>query len=185
MTDRVLAIRFPIEDVGRWASRYAYLDDDTGHIEQVIAPRCRARGYLDRPDFLFICDWKSQRQKARYRQNSAASIEEGTRIALTARDERLRIGVLRVLEGVGWPTASTLLHFAHQDPYPILDYRALWSLGVDEPLAYYTFPIWWDYVMSCRRIAESAGVPIRVLDQALWQYSKAHQTFGGLDGSEE
>ncbi len=37
--------------------------------------------------------------------------------------------VLRFLDGVEWPTASTILHFCGARPYPILDYRALWSLG--------------------------------------------------------
>ena len=37
--------------------------------------------------------------------------------------------VLIALEGVGVPTASMLLHFAFPDDYPILDVRALESLG--------------------------------------------------------
>lgn len=165
--------RFPIGDVKYWAARYSYPTDE--HIERVIVPRARERGYLERAELLYICEWKSQRQKARFSLNSARTVEEVTRIALAADDERVRIGVLRILEGVGWPVASTLLHFTHRDPYPILDYRALWSLGVEQPPAYYEFATWWNYVTSCRRLAVSAGVSARELDRALWQYSKENQ----------
>ena len=37
---------------------------------------------------------------------------------------------LLTLTGVGVPTASTLLYFAFPDAYPVLDVRALESLGV-------------------------------------------------------
>jgi hypothetical protein len=170
-----LALRFPVGQIEYWASEYSYLDEETSHIERVIGPRCRAAGYIGQADFLFICKWKSLRQKGRYGRNSASVIEEASGIALGASDERLRIGVLRILEGVGWPTASTLLHFAHPEPYPILDFRALWSLGVEVSPTHYDFATWWDYVTTCRRIAESAGTSIRDLDRALWQYSKKNQ----------
>lgn len=170
-----LALRFPVGEIEYWASKYSYLDEQTTHIERVIGPRCQAAGYIGRADFLFICEWKSLRQKGRYARNSASVVKEASGIALGASDERLRIGVLRVLEGVGWPTASTLLHFAHPEPYPILDFRALWSLGVESPPGYYDFTTWWGYVTTCRRIAESARVTIRQLDRALWQYSRQNQ----------
>jgi len=95
-------------------------------------------------------------------------------VALGARDERHRIGVLQLLDGVSWPTASVLLHFGSPDPYPILDFRALWSLGVKTRLAF-TFPYWWDYVQACRTLAAQTGVWMRTLDRALWQYSKDHR----------
>jgi hypothetical protein len=33
----------------------------------------------------------------------------------------------------------------------------------------------WDYLAACRRIAAEAGVDLRTLDRALWQYSKENQ----------
>src|SRR4029453_1613085 len=101
-----------------------------------------------------------------YRENKAGDVEVVTRAALTSSDERVRIETFTVLRGVSWPTASVLLHFGHSDPYPILDYRALWSRGVDlAPL--YTFGVWWSYVQFCRSLAEQCGVSIRTLDKAL------------------
>jgi hypothetical protein len=75
------------------------------------------------------------------------------------------------LKGVSWATGSVLLHFAHVEPYPILDIRALWSFGYDNS-PHYTFQLWWDYVETCRRMAKQFQVTMRVLDRALWQYSR-------------
>jgi hypothetical protein len=83
--------------------------------------------------------------------------------------------VLTQLQGVLIPVASVLLHLAHRDPYPILDVRALWSLGVDEQPSYYSFELWWAYTETCRALASQAGVDMRTLDRALWQYSRDRQ----------
>jgi hypothetical protein len=103
-------------------------------------------------------------------QNSARLVEEATTLAFHARDEALRIGILLTLDGVGWPVASVLLHFGHRDPYPILDFRALESLGVKQP-SVYTFDFWWAYVQTCRKLARRQRVDMRTLDRALWQHS--------------
>ena len=137
------ALRFPIGEVRNWAARYGYRGPETERLETVVGPRSRDADVITKPDFLAICEWKSPRQRPRYAENGPEVIEEVTRIALSARDERIRIGVLLVLRGVGWPVASTLLYFAHRDPYPILDFRALWSLGVDQPPFVYDFAFWW------------------------------------------
>ena len=158
-----------------WAARYRYLGPETERLEAVVGPRSREAGVITKPDFVAICEWKTVRQRPRYAENSPELIEEATRIALSARDERIRIGVLLPLRGVGWPVASTLLYFAHRDPYPILDFRALWSLGVDKPPFVFDFAFWWGYVSACRRIAAQASVTVRELDRALWQFSKEHQ----------
>jgi len=84
--------------------------------------------------------------------------------------ERARIESLTVLDGVGWPTASVILHFFHKDLYPILDYRAQWSVSMDMPIQY-KFGFWWTCVEYCREIASKADVNMRTLDKALWQYS--------------
>ncbi|HEY2651278.1 MAG TPA: hypothetical protein VGI50_05105, partial [Solirubrobacteraceae bacterium] len=64
-----------------------------------------------------------------------------------------------------------LLYFAFPDDYPILDVRALESLGV-KPRSTYPVSFWLDYLEACRRLARDAGVSIRTLDKALWQHSK-------------
>ena len=54
------------------------------------------------------------------------------------------------------PTASTLLYFAFPDDYPILDVRALESLGV-KPRSQYPVSFWLGYLAACRQIARDAG----------------------------
>ena len=75
------------------------------------------------------------------------------------------------LAGVGVPTASTLLYAAFPDDYPILDVRALESLGV-RPRSQYPVSFWLVYLQACRELARRHGVSLRTLDKALWQHSK-------------
>ena len=122
-----------------------------------------------------LARWKTPRSARRIAGNSEAFVEEVTKMSLRSPEERLRIEALIRLAGVGWPTASVILHFCHEDPYPILDVRALWSLGVDRPPSAYRFDLWRDYTRTCRRLAGKAGCSMRALDLALWQYSKERQ----------
>jgi hypothetical protein len=163
---------FPLSDISSWAERYPLEYDQA--VETVIAPAVRERGYFTKQEFLAICRWKTPRSKSRVQRNPQGFIQAVTQTALSTTDERLRIEVLTLLEGVGWPTASVILHFCHSEPYPILDFRALWSLGVDVPPVY-KFDFWWEYTCHCRELAEAANVSMRTLDRALWQYSAENQ----------
>lgn len=165
--------RFPASDVELWAAGYDTLQDSL--IEQRVVPRIRALGYLSKVDFLALARWKSPRSQPRCAQNPEDYIRAVTQVALSTRNERLRIEALMLLEGVGWPTASVLLHFGHAEPYPILDVRALWSLGVRVAPDKYDFDLWWRYTECCRRLAARLNVTMRTLDRALWQYSKERQ----------
>ncbi|MBI4851367.1 MAG: hypothetical protein HY819_06015 [Acidobacteria bacterium] len=46
---------------------------------------------------------------------------------------------------------------------------------MSENTTQYSFSFWWDYVLFCREIAERNSISMRVLDRALWQYSKDNQ----------
>jgi len=135
-----------------------------------VGPRTKANGYYTKEDFLCLCLWKTPRTQHHCERNDESFIRETTRFSLETPEERLRIEVLTLLDGVGWLTASVLLHFGHRERYPILDYRALESLSSSEPNQY-TFPFWWDYVTTCRGLADRYGVSMRTLDRALWQHS--------------
>ena len=166
-------LRFSVSEIEAWANRYK-VDAPEVEIIETIVPRARKAGFLTRPDFLEICAWKTPRTKKLCQRNSADYIENVTRIAFSTPYEQLRIGVLNLLVGVSWPTASVFLHLAHTDPYPLLDYRALWSLSVDKPPTY-NFPFWEKYAIYCRQLAHENNLPMRMLDRALWQYSSEHQ----------
>ncbi len=133
-----------------------------------------ARGFLSKDNLRTIAHWKSPRSAGHVEKNSAGFIEEISRIALSTNDERTRIEVLTLLNGVQWPTASVVLHFFHKDRYPILDFRAIWTISMEMP-SQYTFDFWWQYVEFCREAATKAKLNMRDLDKALWQYSKENQ----------
>jgi hypothetical protein len=165
-------LRFPEGDIAKWAARYDYTPDPI--IEGQIVPRVKKAGYLTKPDFLVICRWKTPRSQSRCASNPPDFIESVSKIALSTSSERLRIEILTLLNGVNWPTASTLLFWLHTEEYPILDFRALWSLGYAK-LPEYNFSFWSDYVQYCRQLAHKCGVTVRALDRALWQYSSEKQ----------
>jgi hypothetical protein len=165
-------LKFKKSEIRSWASRYAYDKED--FIELVIAPRIKTAKFATQDEFLALCEWKSSRPRPHFRKNSDDFIRATTYVALSSPNERLRIEVLTLLTGVSWPIASVILHWCHASPYPILDFRALWSLGINKPPSY-DFDFWWAYTRFCRNLGQEAGVSMRVLDRALWQYSKENQ----------
>ena len=168
-------LQFDRKEIPDWAEKYSTLTDLEKKIEAEIAPGARARGYYTREDFLDLCYWKTPRTKPLVRSNTTETIQELTRLALSKPHERLRIETLTYLRGVGWPTASVLLHFGYDNLYPILDFRALWSLGLEKPPSQYDFDFWMDYTHYCRQLATEVNVSMRMLDRALWEYSKQNQ----------
>ena len=165
-------LRFRPEDIRALADRYGY-EDDVPVLE--AGRRARDSGRFSLKDFLDVCYWKTPRSRSKCQKNTAEEVKEITGIALRTPVERVRTEVLRCLHGVELPTASVLLHIAHRDPYPIIDFRALWSMGIEKLPRYYSFSFWTQYVHACRLLAQEHGVDMRTLDRALWQYSKEHQ----------
>ena len=103
-------------------------------------------------------------------------MKEVTRYALKTEYDKAAIESLTILHGVGAATASVILHFFHKKDYPILDFRALWSVSlIGGDKYYYSYALWSEYVDFCREPAADAGVSMRDLDRALWQYSKCNQ----------
>jgi hypothetical protein len=167
-----MKIRFDEREIEHFAARYEYpqLEPD----RQVLRSSVSLAGHLTLSQLQQLADWKSPRSAGHIKKNSDQFIQEVTGFALTAIDERSRIESLTLLDGVLWPTASVVLHFCHRDPYPIIDYRAIWSVSAEVPVPY-TFRFWFDYVSYCREVAQRNHIQMRVLDRALWQFSKEHQ----------
>jgi hypothetical protein len=140
-----------------------------------LGPAIREQQFLTKPQFLDIAKWKTRRSQSKCARNSAEYIKAVTEAAFGTSDERLKIEVLTLLTGVSWPTASVILHFGARQQYPILDFRALWSLSGEVPAKGYSFDLWDEYCQTTRAMADNAGVTMRVLDRALWQYSKENQ----------
>ena len=163
-------MRIPNRRSAFQALHEAYAADSEKSILSIVAG-IRKRRRLTLPELETLCRWKSSRPLPRIKINTPAEVEEITRWAFTSSVERVRIEALLLLHGVSWPMASSILHWFHHDPYPILDVRALWSLGLSVPSSY-SFPFWWEYVVTCRGLSARFDMPMRAIDRALWQYSK-------------
>lgn len=147
---------------------------DSDDVATAAAAQGQRDGYLTKESFLDLCRWKSPRLLGHAKSNSASFIKEATTVAFATEHEELKMGALTALAGVGYPMASAILHLVHIDNYPLLDFRALWSLGIAKP-PQYNFRFWWSYVEACRKIAKESKLDMRTIDRALWQYSFENQ----------
>jgi hypothetical protein len=166
-----MKLRFQESEIRQWADKYHYPLE--GEVLALKGPVLKA-GCLNKRQLGLVALWKAPRSAKHVDKNTNAYIKEVTAFAFQANDERARIESLTILDGVAWPTASVILHLFHRDPYPILDFRALWSIGLPVP-SQYEFSLWWPYVEYSRAVAARNDVDMRTLDRALWQYSKERQ----------
>ena len=111
-----------------FSERYKYQSDNN---IALIGKSVKENNFLAYDEFVSICAWKTPRSKHNVKSNDKDYIKEISNISFTTKSDQLRIEILTLLNGVGWPTASTILHFCHKEEFPILDFRALWSLGLN------------------------------------------------------
>lgn len=140
-------------------------------IETSTALEVKLRGFYRKPELLEVLRWRSSALLPALERNSEEYIQNVTGTAFSVKDERLRIEMLTLLEGVRWGAASVLLHFGHPGRYPVLDARAFYALGLDWPRQM-GFATWQEYTLHCRALADGAHVSMRILDRALRQYAK-------------
>ena len=167
-----MKLRFNENELIEYANRYQYETDD---ILSNLSISVKQKKYLTRDEFIKICAWKTPRSKPKVASNQKEYIEEITKISLTTESDQLRIEVLTLLNGVSWPTASTILHFCHNKEFPIIDFRALYSLGFDAIPNKYDYPFWKKYTKYCRSLSDKLKLDLRTIDRGLWQYSKENQ----------
>ena len=166
-----MELRFSVTEIEYWAGQYNDRQDaDLANLQL----RVRQCGFLTLDQLRVLGRWKSPRSAGHIQNNDDDYVRTVTGFAFQTTNERARIESLTLLDGVSWPTASVILHFFHVEKYPILDFRALWSVGATVPPRY-TFQFWWRYVEFCRELADRTGRGMRALDRALWAYSKANQ----------
>jgi len=166
-------LRFNKKYINKWANEY---DSDSDNDKDLIRIKTRIQKncFLNLGDLKKVCKWKSPRSAWNVDKNSDDYVKELSKYVLSTKNERARIEIPTLFDGVRWPTSSVILHFFHKDQYPILDFRALWSLSVKVP-AKYDFDFWWGYTKYCRKIANQNKITMRTLDRALWKYSKENQ----------
>lgn len=169
-------MRLSEKDLVEYSKRYDlhYANSDDRIIENDLKNYFKLHRYLDKEHFIKLCLWKSKRPKKQYENNDELTIKEITQFSLSTISERARIEALTILSGVSYPVASVILHFAFPDEYSILDFRAIWSLDIEEPKKY-DFAFWQKYTSIIQEIANRNKLEIRTLDKALWEYSKIYQ----------
>ncbi len=164
------ALQFDVRELSDYAARYS--DDDDARV-LAFGAAARARGYYRRPEFIVVCRWKTPRSAPHVAANVAGEVRSATRVALAdPTPERERMRALLGLHGVGWATASVLLHLTSPGRWPILDVRALHALGV-RGLTSYSYGLWEEYVETFRDLVARSGVDGRTVDRGLWQWSAA------------
>ena len=171
--ERKSKIKFDLGCVPYWASEFKFKDETP--VNQLVGP-VQKRGYFEKSELQTVCEWKSLRPAWHLEENEESLVQEVTRFALKTEYDKAAIESLTILHGVGAATASVILHFFHKRDYPILDFRALWSVSLIESDKYnYSYALWSEYVKFCREQAKKVDVSMRDLDRALWQYSKCNQ----------
>jgi hypothetical protein len=164
-------IRLPREEVSVYSAKYTY--ELEASLEELI-PTVLQQGFLTKEQLLTLGRWKSNRITHHLVKNSENLVQETTTLALATKSIRLAPQILMAMDGVGLPMASSILHWFHKDVYPILNFRALWSMGIEMPRVY-SLGFWESYVIQWREVQTEWGCEKRDLDRALWQYSKEHQ----------
>lgn len=164
------------EKIREYAQKYDKRNKDTPDeiVEKEMKQWLEGNRCLDREKFIKIGLWKSKRPKKKYESNDDLTVKEITRFSFITKSEEARTKSLLVLNGVFYPVASVILHFAFPNKYPILDFRVIWSIGWPQPKSY-TFDFWRKYCDKIQGISKETGENIRTVDKALWEYSKEHQ----------
>lgn len=165
------------ENILEYARRYDahYKDTSDRRIEEKMKNLLKKQRYLTKDNLTEIAIWKAGPRIRRHcTKNNDLFVREITKFSFSTKNEEARIKSLIVLDGVFYPVASTILHFAFPGRYPIMDFRAIWSLGWKQPKIY-DFNFWQKYCNETRKISKKLKLSLRVIDKALWQYSKEKQ----------
>src|SRR4051794_35104593 len=94
-------LRFDLSKIPFWASRYPITPMETRIIED-IGSAVRTRGSFTKCEFREVCAWKTPRSKRRCAANDEAYVRSVTASALSSPNDRLRIEVVTLLDGVSW-----------------------------------------------------------------------------------
>jgi len=156
--------------IEKWAGKYEWNEKLERDVFQSIGS---SPSYLTKSTLKMIEDWKWGRKRGLVANNEEPFVREVTRTSLTTRNERLKLEVLTLLNGVGIRMASTILYFLYPEECTIMDWRAWESLKRFKEIEGEitdTFESWRTYNHACRRIAAQNRVSLRELDKALWQF---------------
>jgi thermostable 8-oxoguanine DNA glycosylase len=169
---------FVLHWANEYDSKYAMKQEDAAEekaIKEWLEQQCQPKS-LDWDHFVRLGRWKTKRQTSAYKSNDGKLVEEATRLACEAHNERLKLHILTVLQGVSVAVAATILHFIYPDRFPIFDIRArttlkeadFWKRSENDTCE----EAWLEYVEIMRSLAHHLGISLRDLDKALYAYNK-------------
>lgn len=159
-----------------------------------MSPILQKRGHLLKSEFVSVAEWKTERQKNRYRKNSDGDIEEATHEAMIVPDDR-KVQVLDSLKGVGVPVASAILTAIFPEKFCIIDYRSwrallwletlvknegqfafdfykLYSDFLDRYESYYSAATYHRYLNILKAIGQKQKTTPRQVEMALWKFDQ-------------
>ena len=181
--------------------KYPVFIDEKGGEHEERSPHFEAmsavlqkRGYLLKPEFVSIGNWKTERQKGRYEDNTDEDVESTTKEMFEAIDKD-KVKILNRLNGVGIPVASAILTAVYPKEYCIIDYRTwralLWlrklaKKGSFAFASYREYSNFLDSYDACARtykryynfrdtlktIGEKRGMTPRQVEMALWKFDQ-------------
>lgn len=139
-----------------------------------LGKQIKRRGWIEKPEFLTICLWKSRRPKKLYYLNSDKEIISKSKLAFGEKDELEKIKILTYLKGVRIPTASAILSVFNPEVYPIIDIRCVQSLNDLGIINWKTITekSWIEYLGIIRNLAEQTGKTARQIEKGLFAYNR-------------
>lgn len=155
------------EQLEWWADRYPKFEKNRDRrLSHLVKTAKGEKGYLTLNEMKQLAYWKSgKRTFTDLDDNKLGEIERLTEAALKDDGD---MEYLLSIDGVGIATASTLMHFAFPERYPIIDRLALFTLTGKEQYA--TPALWEAYVPKCLDMKTCYELSLRTIDRALWVY---------------
>lgn len=161
--------------VAEFAPRY----EITGIEQRVLekdGPKARKKGRMKRKGFLRVGQWKGLAVLNLLEHHAKHDIRFITSVALDDdTPDKFRIDILRTLDGVGVPLASSLLSAVYPERFAIMDARAVGALHAaghldsDNPARI----DYLDYISTLMTLADACGCSPVELYRALYAWSDA------------
>ncbi|ADI73371.1 conserved hypothetical protein [Methanohalobium evestigatum Z-7303] len=133
-----------------------------------------ANGTIYESTFKDILDWKAARIKGKVDWNNFEYYDNTFKEMLKAEDDA-KLSILCQLDGIGVPTASTILHFIYPERFPIIDYRVMEVLnnfGYLNTKNATSESNYHKYRNVILNIAAESNCSLSELDRALFAYHK-------------
>jgi len=180
MGGNTMRMTINIKNIQKYAAKYdeQYRGKDDEKTEKEMKNLLRNQRYLKKEEFKKIVGWKTRNRSVHYcEENKSDKVIRITKHSFSVVNEKDRIeyllGQKGGLRGVGYPVASTILHFAFPKKYPIIDFRVLRSLwDMKKEDIRYDFRLWERYFNKVRAIAKKYRRPVRKVEKALWKYDE-------------